>query len=405
LEINEQRHIAEVLADYRERLEAARKDLSAELDTDGIPVDPIAARILAVEARMLDVENFITADLGRRERRARFNLPARCGMVTAPRLGRLAMHPPRPLRVPTTYYIADPPSPAPTISIVTPSFRHGRFLERTLYSVVSQHYPALEYVVQDGGSTDGTREILERYEPALTAWASEPDCGQADAINRGFARTSGELMAYLNSDDLLLPGALAYVAAYFTAHPDVDVVYGHRHVIDEGDSLIGSWVLPPHDDLELTLVDFVPQETLFWRRRAWEAAGGAMDTDFDFALDWDLLLRLRESGARMVRLPRFLGAFRVHDEQKTATATDRCLLECDRLRRRVHGRTLSHDEAVARATPYLRRHVRHQLRYALRSRLPMHRSQVRVLPQEPWLREHQPAPVAAVPEPELGARA
>jgi glycosyltransferase involved in cell wall biosynthesis len=269
---------------------------------------------------------------------------------------------------------------------VTPSFGQGHFLERTLYSVVNQNYPNLEYVVQDGGSTDDTIDVLRRFDGSLTRWASEPDDGQGDAINRGFTHTSGEIMAYLNSDDLLLPGALAYVARYFTAHPGVDVVYGQRVIIDENDGEVGIQVLPRHDEKELRLLDFVPQETLFWRRSAWEAAGGQIDASLRFAVDWDLLLRLQDSGAKMVRLPRFLGAFRVHEEQKTATWFDQCLLECDALRRRVHGRGISHDEAVARAAPYMRRHVPYFLWQRLKTRLPLRRLAVRTLPLEPQFR-------------------
>jgi Glycosyl transferase family 2 len=389
---SEQSHIAEVLRDYRERLEAARKELCPDLDERGIPVDPVAARMLAVEARMLDVENALLTDLETVARRERRDPVERLRQLTAPRIGRLRHHPPTPLLVPTSYFTTEPLRPAPTISIVTPSFGQGGFIERTLYSVVSQNYPALEYVVQDGGSTDDTVDVLRRYERALSRWASEPDQGQGDAINRGFADTTGEIMAYLNSDDLLLPGSLAHVASYFAAHPEVDVVYGNRVMIDEHDRQVGVWVLPPHDDAELALLDFVPQETLFWRRRAWEAAGGQIDPGLSFAIDWDLLLRLRESGARMVHLPRFLGAFRVHDEQKTAIWLDQCLIECDALRLRVHGRAISHDEALARATPYLHRHVAHHTWHRLLARLPRHRSPVRTLPLEPWLRAPQESP-------------
>ncbi len=335
---------------------------------------------------MLDIEHFMRHDLTVVERRERFHLIRRLRDMTRPRLGILRHHPPVPLVVPTSYFTADPPRPAPTISIVTPSFEQGHFLERTLYSVINQNYPALEYVVQDGGSTDDTIEVLRRYAPSLKHWISEPDDGQGDAINRGFAHTSGEIMAYLNSDDLLLPGSLAYVASYFAAHPNVDAIYGNRMMIDEHDGHIGSLILPAHDDEELTYLDFVPQETLFWRRAAWEAAGGQIDASLRFAVDWDLLLRLRESGAKIVRLPRFLGAFRVHSEQKTAAWYDDCLIECDTLRRRVHGRSISHDEAVARATPYMRRHVPHHLWQRLKMRLPLRRQPVRTLPLEPRFR-------------------
>jgi glycosyltransferase involved in cell wall biosynthesis len=384
MESHEQQHIIEVLRDYRERLESARKDLSADLDEHGIPTHPTAVQMLAVEVRMLDVENFLFDDLVLLRRREQRNPLHRLRELTRPRLGVLRHHPPVPLRVPTGYFAANAPRPAPTISIVTPSFRQGHFLERTLYSVLNQRYPALEYVVQDGGSTDDSVDILRHYESSLTRWTSEPDHGQGDAINRGFAHTSGEIMAYLNSDDLLLPGALAYVAGYFAAHPEVDVVYGNRVMIDEHDQQIGSWVLPRHDDDELALLDFVPQETLFWRRTAWDAAGGRIDPDLSFAIDWDLLLRLRDSGATMVRLPRFLGAFRVHEEQKTLTWLDQCEIECDLLRERVHGRSVPHNEALARATPYMRRHVPHHLWHRLKMRLPLRRQTVPVLPEESW---------------------
>lgn len=383
MESHEQQHIAEVLRDYRERLESARKDLSADLDEHGIPTHPTAVQMLAVEVRMLDVENFLVDDLKLVRRRERRNPMHRLRELTRPRLGVLRHHPPVPLRVPASYFNASVPRPAPTISIVTPSFRQGHFLERTLYSVLNQRYPALEYVVQDGGSTDDSVDILRRYESSLTRWISEPDHGQGDAINRGFAHSSGEIMAYLNSDDLLLPGALAYVASYFAAHPEVDVVYGHRVMIDEHDRQIGSWVLPRHDNDELALLDFVPQETLFWRRTAWDAAGGRIDPSLSFAIDWDLLLRLRDNGARMVRLPRFLGAFRVHDEQKTLTWLDQCEIECNALRQRTHGRAVAHEEALARATPYMRRHVPYHLWHRLKARLPLPRRPVSTLPEEP----------------------
>ncbi|HEX5223652.1 MAG TPA: hypothetical protein VFW29_00855, partial [Solirubrobacteraceae bacterium] len=187
---------------------------------------------------------------------------------------------------------------------------------------------------------------------------------------------------YLTSDDLLLPGSLATVAAYFAEHPEIDVVYGQRVMIDEDDRKVGIWVLPPHDDEELAMLDFVPQETMFWRRRIWDAAGGRIDPTLDFAIDWDLLLRFRAAGARIVRLPRFLGAFRVHEEQKTATWTEICEAECDALRLREHGRPIAHAEALARARPYMRRHIVYHLLYRLRERLPMPRERVR-LPGEP----------------------
>ena len=140
-------------------------------------------------------------------------------------------------------------------------------------SVLQQRYPALQYVVEDGGSTDGSLAIIRRFEPFIATWRSAPDQGQADAINRGFARTSGEIMGWLNSDDVLLPGSLAFVAGYFAAHADVDVVYGDRLLIDEDDKEIGAWILPAHNDSVLADHGLRAARDAVRRRSAWEAAG------------------------------------------------------------------------------------------------------------------------------------
>lgn len=215
-----------------------------------------------------------------------------------------------------------PESRLPRLGVVTPSFGQPAYIESTILSVLNQAYPKLIYVVQDGGSPDATREIIARYAGRLRHWESAPDRGQADAVRKGFARIEGELepddlMAWLNSDDFFAPRALRFVAEYFAAHPEVDVVYGHRIIIDEGDREIGRWIMPRHEAAALEWIDYVPQETLFWRKRAWDLAGG-IDPNFQFALDWDLLARFQQAGCRIVRLPYFLGCFRLHAEQKTS---------------------------------------------------------------------------------------
>jgi glycosyltransferase involved in cell wall biosynthesis len=270
----------------------------------------------------------------------------------------LDQYPPRPLRVPSTYAEQPDLRQPPLITLVTPSFGQAAFLERTLLSVLGQDSPRLEYVVQDGGSRDGSAAILERYRERLARCVSAPDRGQAHALNLGFSGTTGELMGYLNSDDLLLPGALHEVAAAFARHPEVDVVYGHRIVIDEEDREIGRWVLPIHDDDVLSWADYVPQETLFWRRRIWERAGARVDESFRFALDWDLLLRFRDAGARFLRLPRFLGCFRVHAAQKTSAQMEAVgVAEMARLRERCHGRPVVGAEIHQHLRSYLGRHL------------------------------------------------
>jgi len=285
-----------------------------------------------------------------------------CGV----RLGITPHYSPRPISFPARYGNPSSTIDWPAISVVTPSFRQGPFLERTMRSVLDQHYPKLEYIVKDGGSSDETVDILKRYEPSLTYWESSRDGSQARALNWGFRRTTGEIMAYLNSDDLLIPGALHHVAVYFHRHPEVDVVYGHRIMIDENDLDVGRWVLPPHDNDVLSWADYVPQETLFWRRRIWDKIGGAFDESFDFALDWDLLLRFRDAGARLVRLPRFLGCFRLHPGQKTSSQLAHLgLHEMNRLRERCNGRPVSYTEISRHIAAYLFRHVIYHRLYLL----------------------------------------
>ncbi len=217
-----------------------------------------------------------------------------------------------------------PDAALPQVAIVTPSYGQDRFIERTLRSVLDQAYPKLVYVVQDGGSKDRSAEIIARYASQLYHWESVRDHGQADAIKRGFIHMAAQLapdaiMAWLNSDDLLAPGSLRFAAEYFNRHPDVDVVYGHRIIIDDEDRDVGRWIMPRHNPATLEWIDYIPQETLFWRKRAWDLVGG-IDLSFQFALDWDLLARFQQAGCRVVRVPYFLGAFRVHPEQKTSQA-------------------------------------------------------------------------------------
>ncbi len=239
------------------------------------------------------------------------------------KIGVLRHYEPQPLRwdpkLPKKPRLAD--SQLPQIGIVTPSFGQQAFIESTMLSVLNQNYPKLLYVVQDGASRDASPQIIARHAARLAHWESTPDQGQGDAIRRGFARIEGALqpddvMAYLNSDDFIAPRVLRFVGEYFATHPEVDVIYGHRIIIDENDREVGRWIMPRHDPAVLEWIDYIPQETLFWRKRAWDVAGG-IDPHFHFALDWDLLARFHRAGCRVVRLPYFLGCFRVHEGQKT----------------------------------------------------------------------------------------
>jgi len=203
----------------------------------------------------------------------------------------------------------------PTISIVTPSFNQKAYIVDTVRSVLLQRYPNLEYVMMDGGSKDGTVEALEPYRHRFHHFCSERDAGQADAIRRGFEQTSGEIMAYLNSDDMLAPGALTFVAEFFRTHPAIDAIYSNRVIVNEHNTVIGYWILPRHRNHLMMRWDLIPQETCFWRRRLYEKVGG-VDASFRFAMDYDLFTRFMLNG-RFRRVKRFLGAFRMHSDSKT----------------------------------------------------------------------------------------
>lgn len=235
---------------------------------------------------------------------------------------------------------------------------------------MDQSYPKLQYFVQDGGSSDSTVTVLKQYEDELTGWKSERDAGQSQAINLGFAHTDGEIMAWLNSDDLLLPGALHTIADYFNNHPDVDVVYGNRLLIDEDDMEIGRWILPGHDSHVLSWADYVPQETLFWRRRIWEKVGGKIDESFRFAMDWDLLVRFRDAGAKFGHIPQFLGAFRIHERQKTSAAINEIgYQEMNRIRERILGRVPDRNEVRRAVLPYLVKHIAVDMVFRVKKRM------------------------------------
>ena len=309
-------------------------------------------------ATAIDAHRAALARPPRLHKRAWQQVKGSINRAVQPKLGVLYQHPPIPLgerRIEVSRPAAA--QDCPTISIVTPSFRQAHLIERTLKSVVEQGYPKLDYHVQDGGSTDGTVDVLERWQDRLTSWESIPDDGQSAAINLGFAKTKGEIMAWLNSDDVLMPGALDYVASFFHRNPHIDVLYGNRLLIDEDDALIGRWVLPGHDDKVLPWADYVPQETLFWRRSIWEKVGG-IDESFKFAMDWDLLLRFRSAGARFAHRPVYLGAFRIHAKQKTSAAINEIgFQEMNRLRQREFGRDVTHDEIRRAIAPFMVRHL------------------------------------------------
>ncbi|WP_158904625.1 glycosyltransferase family 2 protein [Burkholderia sp. L27(2015)] len=272
------------------------------------------------------------------------------------RLGRLYQHPPCPLSINRLAKTGDDDN-LPLISLVTPSFNQAQFVGKTLESVVGQEYANLQYVVQDAMSGDGTAEVLRPYAGRGVDIRIEADRGQADALNRGFARTSGEIMGYLNSDDMLLPGALHLVGRYFRDHPSVDVVYGNRLIIDENGLEVGRWVLPGHDSQILGFVDYVPQESMFWRRSIWDDVGARFDANLQFAMDWDLILRFIDIGAVFHHLPELFGVFRAHGSQKSqANFLTRGTNEMADLRRRHSRKDMGRIRRAVLHWRYLSRH-------------------------------------------------
>lgn len=215
---------------------------------------------------------------------------------------------------------------SPKISIITPSFNQATFLERTIQSVLDQNYPNLEYIIIDGGSTDGSVEILRKYEDRLAYWVSEPDGGQSDALNKGFKLATGEIIGWLNSDDMYCQGALWNIAQMLNDNPDCRVLHGGLFIINTKDQIVdATW--PLKNDIKYTFyvgLD-VHQQALFWRRDLMEKVG-LIDEQLSFSMDLDFILRLLIDG--IARRTKFhLGMFRVHETSKSALLIDQCVYE------------------------------------------------------------------------------
>ena len=229
----------------------------------------------------------------------------------------------------------------PIVSIVTPSFNQAPFLRKTIESVLTQEYPQIEYILMDGGSTDGSLTIIQEYADRLVYWESQPDRGQTDAINKGFARASGKYLAWLNSDDVYQLGAIADAVAFLEAHPDVGMAYGDCTFIDAQDREIGRFPAAQTDYSRLRRgFVHIPQQASFFRADLWRKVG-PLDPSFYFAMEYDLWVRLARV-APLVYLPgRVWASFRLHGEAKTIAADDRCWPEMLRVHYREGGHKLA----------------------------------------------------------------
>jgi glycosyltransferase involved in cell wall biosynthesis len=227
--------------------------------------------------------------------------------------------------------------PWPKISIITPSYNQGHYIEETIRSVLLQSYPNLEYIVVDGGSTDNTLNILKRYQSEINVCISETDNGQSHALNKGFRLATGEILAWLNSDDLYFPNTLRDVALAFDSQ-DVEIVVGGCQTIKNFSRIpiIASHhcILPMN---KMTLLpfekildfqgswlkgDFFFQPEVFWTKQIWDKVGGRVDEKLHFAMDYELWLRLAKAKARVLHIPKNLAVFRIHNRQKTILSLD-----------------------------------------------------------------------------------
>ncbi len=212
----------------------------------------------------------------------------------------------------------------PKISIVTPSYNQGKFIEETIQSVLSQNYPNLEYIIIDGGSTDNSVEIIKQYKSQITYWVSEPDRGQTHAINKGIEKATGEILAYLNSDDYYLPGTLHAVAEYFTNHREIDLLHGRCCYVDTYGELIGEQIGSIHTFDEIIDLwgvwwqkrQFVQPE-VFWTKRISDRVG-LFNESLYFVMDYEYWCRILLTGGKVGTIDRALTCFRFTDTQKSS---------------------------------------------------------------------------------------
>ena len=214
-------------------------------------------------------------------------------------------------------------SAQPLVSIVTPAFNHRPYIRETIESVLGQSYVNIEYIIIDGGSQDGTAEIIAEYSDKLAYFISEPDKGQTDAINKGFAKAAGKYLAWINSDDTLFPNAVEQAITFLEENPDVGLVYGDVHYIDRHSRVIGDFPAAQTSLAQLRRgYVHIPQQASFFRKILWDKVG-PLDTDFYFAMDYDLWVRIAQS-SELKYVPELWANFRLHEDAKTISADDQC---------------------------------------------------------------------------------
>jgi glycosyltransferase involved in cell wall biosynthesis len=239
----------------------------------------------------------------------------------------------------------------PRFSVITPSFNQGRFIEETIRSVLDQGYPNLEFMVLDGGSSDNTVEILKKNNAKLSFWRSEKDAGQAAAINEGFRRATGDILCWLNSDDLHLPNTLSIVARSLQERMSEPIVlYGTCETFRHGTTNTELRRPIPFSQEFLKIVDFLDQPSVFWTRKAWELVG-PLDESLQYGMDWDWLLRAAHL-CQFVRTDAVLSRYRFHEGHKTGTGGKKRWIElCGIVRRHAGPVVASHYEFLLHNIP------------------------------------------------------
>lgn len=224
----------------------------------------------------------------------------------------------------------------PKITIVTPSYNQGQFLEETIQSVLGQCYPNLEYIVMDGGSTDNSVEIIKKYEKHLAYWVSEKDGGQSAAINTGFGRATGDILGWLNSDDMYLPGALSFIAGCLdTQKPEI--VFGNCiHLRENTVALYGSDAVRAAAEGSLTMHDYIIQPSSFWTGKAWETVG-RLDDSLHYSFDWEWFLRAEQAGIPFTAVNKYLSVYRLHEAHKTGSGAGKRQTELAEIYKRYAG--------------------------------------------------------------------
>ena len=227
-------------------------------------------------------------------------------------------------------------SSLPKVSIVTPSFNQARFLEASIRSVLEQDYPNIEYIVVDGGSKDESVEIIKRYQDRLAWWVSEKDRGHADALNKGFSHATGEILAWLNSDDIYFPEAVSQAVGVLLQHPEAGMVYGDAELIDDAGTTVGQFSAKQTSYRQMLRGSVhIPQATTFFRAGLWRQVG-PLDLSLFFSFDYDLWVRLAKV-SKLLYVPRLWAQFRIHGAGKTIVNDDRCYPDMLRVLEREGG--------------------------------------------------------------------